>query len=83
MRIGHTAAAQYNYHRGRGTNSPAENKSVSKNKSSRNVRRDTYEGGKAGSLNEVQKRIKNDFYNSDVVNEDLSEVFSKLFDQKL
>ncbi len=36
---------------------------------------------KASSLDEVQERISSNFYNSDLVNEDLTEVFSKLLDR--
>ncbi len=48
-------------------------------------RKDTYEPsegqGKASSLKEVKKRVKSNFYSSEVVEEDLSEVFTKLFNR--
>jgi hypothetical protein len=59
--------------------------SEKRHKKSRFSRQDTYEAagvvGKASSINEVKKRIKSDFYNSEVVNDDLSDVFSKLLDR--
>jgi hypothetical protein len=36
---------------------------------------------KAKNLDEVKSRVKNNFYNSDIVNSDLTEVISKLFNQ--
>ena len=51
-------------------------------------RHDTYEPsngsvviGKASSLGEVKSRVESNFYNSETVNEDLTEVFSKLLDR--
>ncbi len=48
-------------------------------------RKDTFEpseaAGKASSLKEVKKRVKSNFYSSDTVNEDLTEVFAKLLDR--
>lgn len=53
---------------------------------SRFSRKDSFEPskeaiGKASSLKEVKERVKSNFYNSEVVNEDLSEVFTKLLDR--
>ncbi len=49
------------------------------------ARNDTFESsdaaGKASSLKEVRKRVKSNFYSSDTVNEDLTEVFAKLLDR--
>jgi len=36
---------------------------------------------KADSVKEVQKRVDSKFYQSDAVNEDLADVFTKLFDR--
>lgn len=50
-------------------------------------RKDSYEpsgaveASKADSVKEIKKRVKSNFYNSEAVDEDLSEVFTKLFNR--
>lgn len=55
-------------------------------KAPRLSRTDSYEPSldsvhKADSVNEVKQRVKTNFYQSEVVTEDLADVFTKLFDR--
>lgn len=62
-----------------------QSESEGKRGKARFARQDTYEpstkNGKASSIKEVQKRVKSNFYSSDVVEEDLSDIFTKLFNR--
>ena len=63
-----------------------EKSSSSKNGKLKIVRRDTYTPSstakklKANNLDEVRKRVKSGFYNSEVVNNDLTDALSKIID---
>lgn len=86
MRIGQIGAASY------GAQIRRKNRSVSsdaekpeKKREDRFIREDTFTPStqkvKAESIDEVKKRVKSGFYNSDAVTEDLTDVFAKLFNR--
>lgn len=86
MRIGQIGAASYGAQvRRKNRSASADADKTEKKSEKRFVREDTFTPstptGKAESIDEVKKRVKNGFYNSDAVNEDLTDVFAKLFNR--
>lgn len=84
MRIGQIGAASYGAQiRRKNRSDNADTDKTEKKK--RFVREDTFTASsqnvKAESIEEVKKRVKSGFYNSDAVNEDLTDVFAKLFNR--
>ncbi len=86
MRIEQIGAYSYGSKISRARQREDTNQADKRKSKSHFAQQDTYEPssgqtGKASSIKEVQKRVRADFYKSDVVNEDLSEIFAKLFDR--
>lgn len=86
MRIGQIGAASYGAQIRRKSRSvSADADKPEKKQKKRFVREDTFtpstQNVKAESIDEVKKRVKSGFYNSDAVNEDLTDVFAKLFNR--
>ncbi|MGM0443423.1 MAG: hypothetical protein ACQEQV_04480 [Fibrobacterota bacterium] len=84
MKISNFGATRYAA-QGRNSKKAARKSSDSFPKNERGIsqRRDSYTSSrgpvKARNISEVRQRIQNNFYNSDTVNEDLSNLFSKIF----
>lgn len=86
MRIGQIGAASYGAQIRRvNRQGDADAEKSEKKSKKRFVREDTFTVSaatvKAKSIDEVKQRVKSGFYNSDAVNEDLSDVFAKLFNR--
>jgi len=86
MRIEQLGAYSYGTQTSRAKQREDSNLANKRKSRSSFTQRDTYEPsngqtGKASSIKEVQKRVRTDFYKSDVVNEDLTEIFARLFDR--
>ena len=85
MLLGQIGAAGYGEQVSRLRKRTEGKNSDSKTGEKKIIRADSYtpSGGsiKAKNLEEVKSRVKNNFYNSDIVNSDLTEVISKLFNQ--
>lgn len=89
MRIGQIGAASYGaqIRRKNRQDSATSAEKSDKKDVKRFVREDTYAGSvphvKADNIEEVKKRVKSGFYNSESVNEDLTDVFAKIFNRKI
>lgn len=86
MRLEQIGAYSYGVQVSRVQRKEQDSEADSRRNGSRFSRKDTYEPAgdsvhKADSLSEVKKRVSSHFYQSDVVTDDLAEVFTKLFDR--